>query len=184
MGWCGMAFGADRVRLENPADLSYNDFVANGNRSNLFDINAGLFLYSDKFFAGYSVYQLGRNEINLGNESTPVNLSDARLDMHHYAAAGYTFALSESLTIIPSTMLKVRPPAPLSIDMNIKLEWQERFWLGFSYRNEDAVAVLAGIALSDWLRLGYSYDYVTSQINNLSSGSHEVMLGLRLNSKN
>ncbi len=183
MGWYGLTFGASQVRLENPLDLIYNDFVSMGTQSNLFDINAGVYFYNDRFFAGYSVYQLGQNEINLGNETTPANLSDAQLQMHHYATVGYTFALGENFTLTPSTMVKVRPPAPVSADVNVKVEWQERFWMGLSYRNEDAVAIMAGLSISDWLRIGYSYDYVVSQINNLSSGSHEIMLGLKLNRK-
>jgi type IX secretion system PorP/SprF family membrane protein len=183
MGWYGLNFGADKVRLERPLDFTYNDFIFNGTRGNLFDINAGLFVYSSRAFVGYSVYQLGRNEINLGNRTSATNLSEARLETHHYVTGGYSIALSEDLDLTPSAMLKVRPPAPLSVDFNVRLEWQRQFWLGLSYRNQDAVSVLAGLRVNEWLRAGYSYDYVTSQINDLSSGSHEIVLGLLFNRK-
>lgn len=183
LGWYGFSFDRNDIVLETDFDNTYNDFVANGSNSNLFDINAGLYFYGDRIFAGYSVYQLGRNEIDLGNEQSPLNLSEARLEMHHYATAGYRFSVSEKIDLTPSFMLKIRPPAPLSIDINMMAEWDRRFRLGFSYRNQDAVSVILGANLTDFMRLAYAYDYVTSDINDLSSGSHEVVLGFNLNRK-
>jgi type IX secretion system PorP/SprF family membrane protein len=184
LGWYGLNFGANDVVLENPTDNTYGDFIANGNRSNLFDINAGLYFYSDRAFVGYSVYQIGRNQINLGNESSPVNLSDARLELHQFATAGYRFSVSDNLDLTPSVLFKFLNPAPASFDINLRAEFQRRFWLGLSYRNEDAVSIMAGLQINDMIRFGYAYDYVTSQINNISSGSHELVLGFQFNRKN
>lgn len=184
MGWYGFSFDRNSVVLENDIDNTYFDFIANGDNSNLFDLNAGLFFYGERLFAGYSVYQLGRNEINLGNEDSPLNLSEARLDMHHYINAGYRISVSEKIDLTPSFMMKIRPPAPLSVDFNVMAEWNEKFRVGLSYRNEDAVSIILGANLTDFMRLAYAYDYVTSDINDISSGSHEVVLGFLFNRKN
>lgn len=184
MGWYGLNFGAGDVILENPTDNTYGDFIANGNRSNLFDINAGVFLYSDRAFLGYSVYQIAQNEINLGNESSPVNLSQAKLNVHHFVTAGYSIPVAEKLDITPSVMVKLLGPAPVSFDLNLKAEFDRKFWLGVSYRNEDAISGLAGLRINEMLKFGYAYDFITSDINNLSSGSHELVLGIQLDRKN
>ncbi len=184
LGWYGLEFAANRVILENPSDATYDDFIANGTHSDLFDINAGVYFYGERLFAGYSIYQIGQNDIVLGNEEGPANLSSAHLAIHHYATAGYRLSISESFDLTPSAMFKIRTPAPLSVDINLMGEFNHRFRLGVSYRNQDAIAILAGANLNDWLRLAYSYDYVTSEINDLSSGSHEVVLGVQLNRKN
>jgi len=184
LGWYGLNFNQNDIILEVDADNTYNDFIANGTQANLFDINAGLFIYGDRAFLGYSVYQLGRNEINLGNEETPVNLSSAKLEMHHYVTSGYRFTVSDKLDLTPSFMLKLRPPSPVSVDINLMAEWNKKFRLGVSYRNEDAVSIIAGANITDAIRLAYAYDYVTSDINNLSSGSHEIVLGFQFNRKN
>lgn len=184
LGWYGFSFDRNNIILENDVDNTYNDFIANGSNSNIFDINAGVYFYGDRAFIGYSVYQLGRNEINLGDEQSPLNLSEARLEMHHYVNAGYRFTVSEKIDLTPSFMMKFRPPAPLSVDINLMAEWDRRFRLGFSYRNQDAVSIILGANLTDFMRLAYAYDYVTSDINDLSSGSHEVVLGFQFNRKN
>lgn len=183
-GWYGLEFGSNDIILENPDDNTYNDFVANGTNTNLFDVNAGVFLYSDRAFIGYSIYQIGQNEIELGNESTAADLSDAKLNLHQFATLGYRLTVTEGFDLTPSAMFKILGPAPLSIDINLMAEFNQRFRLGISYRNEDAVSILAGVSLNEWLRLDYAYDYVTSEINNLSSGSHEVVLGFQFNRKN
>ncbi len=184
MGWYGLNFGSDQVRLENPLDNTYNDFVANGTRSNLFDINAGAMIYGERLFAGYSAYQLGQNQIELGNQSTPSGLADTRLALHHFVMAGYRFTVSDMIDLTPSFLMKWRSPAPVSFDINLRADFDQRFFLGVSYRNQDAVSVLAGFNINDWLQFGYAYDYVTSRINNLSSGSHELVLGFRFDRKN
>lgn len=183
LGWYGLNFGSDKVILENPTDNTYSDFIANGTQSNLFDINAGVFLYSDRAFVGYSVYQIAQNEINLGNGSSDVNFSEAKLKIHQFATIGYSIPVSESIDLTPSLMFKILGAAPLSADVNVKAEFQKKFWLGLSYRNEDAVSILAGLHINDWMKVGYAYDYVTSHINDLSSGSHEIVLGFQFNKK-
>lgn len=183
MGWYGLNFGMNKVILENPTDNTYADFTAHGTQSNLFDINAGAYVYSDRFFGGYSIYQIAQNEINLGNKATADNFSEAKLRIHHFATAGYRISVSPNFDLTPSAMVKILGPAPFSIDINLKADIYQKLWFGFSYRNEDAISILAGLHISEWMRVGYAYDYVTSTINNLSSGSHEVVLGLRFNRK-
>lgn len=183
MGWYGLNFNSGSVLLENPTDNVYNDFIANGTRSNLFDINLGAYLYGERLFAGYSIYQLGQNEINLGNERTPNDLSDAKLKIHQFATVGYRFTINENLDLTPSVMLKAMNPAPVSMDFNLKATIYQRFWAGVSYRNQAAVSILAGLEIVDWLGLGYAYDYVTSDINDFSSGSHEIVLSVQFNRK-
>ncbi len=183
LGWYGLNFGNGQVVLENPTDNTYNDFIARGNRSNIFDINAGAYFYSERLFAGYSIYQIAQNEINLGNESSPVNLSQAKLKIHHFATAGYRFTVLENLDLSPSLLFKVLGAAPLSVDVNLKADLYKKFWFGFSYRNEDAISILAGLCINDWMRFGYAYDFLTSDVNDTSSGSHELVLGFQFNRK-
>ena len=58
---------------------------------------------------------------------------------------------------------------------------------GIGYRYKDAVSLMIGAELKNFF-LGYSYDYATSAISKVSSGSHEVFLNynvkLNLGEKN
>ena len=54
--------------------------------------------------------------------------------------------------------------------------------MGGSYRHKDSYAALAGFNFGKLVNLTYSYDLATSELRNYSSGSHEIVLGLQLNS--
>jgi len=54
-------------------------------------------------------------------------------------------------------------------------------WLGFSYRTKDALSVMVGYNYKDQLSFGYSYDLSITDIKKYSTGTHELMLGIRFN---
>ena len=62
------------------------------------------------------------------------------------------------------------------MDFNVNAFYQQKHWVGFSYRIEDAIAFLVGFEIADNLTLGYAYDFVTSKLASESTGGHEVML--------
>ncbi|MDA3944485.1 MAG: PorP/SprF family type IX secretion system membrane protein [Bacteroidetes bacterium] len=47
---------------------------------------------------------------------------------------------------------------------------------GLAYRNQDALILKAGIALSANIRMNYAYDFGISKIANYNSGTHEISL--------
>ena len=59
-----------------------------------------------------------------------------------------------------------------------------KYWGGFSYRHEESVILLLGYELSDKMLIGYSYDFLISGLNTVSSGSHELKLSFRFLNSN
>jgi type IX secretion system PorP/SprF family membrane protein len=96
------------------------------------------------------------------------------------ATAGYKFNLNQNLTLMPSVLMKFMSPAPVSIDGSLQLEYKEWLWTGLSYRHKDAIIAMAGLNINNKFKFGYSYDFSLSRFNNLSSGGHEIVLGLML----
>lgn len=148
---------------------------------NIPDLSMGIyFKQQDGFFAGFSVPQLYRKKLlfdpalNLENPSALVR--------HYYGLAGYTLKINEKMKLEPSTMLKISPGVSPQVDISIKGIFNNMFWVGGSYRTEDAVVAMAGIEYPKWYA-AYSYDVTTSQLRNVSSGSHEVTLGVRFGGK-
>ncbi len=149
-------------------------FAANSNTSAA-NASIGLLLYGDNFYAGYSTGSLFKNEI-LENVGT----SESTTALHHYVSAAYRFALGENVGLTPATLVKITAGAPVSYDLTAKLDLQRKFWLGFSYRAEDAFVTFLGVRVSNSFNIGYSYDYNTSRINKVSNGSHEFVLNIML----
>lgn len=159
----------------NPNDP--NDPYIPGNvKASVFpDLGAGLYFNSEKFYAGLSASHLTEGSFDL--LSTKYKLS-----RHYYATAGYRFDVSPTIGITPSLFLK-NDGATTQIDANLLAMFNNKFWLGASYRIEDAIVLMAGFNLFNGLKIGYSYDFTSSELKNYSDGSHEIMLGYCFNPK-
>ena len=146
------------------------------------DLGAGVWLYGPTYFAGISAQSLlGRTITFTGNNDPRYGLG--REIPHLFFSAGYKFFLGEDVAAIPSTMIKYVTPAPLTVDVNLKVAFQDKFWVGASYRKNDAIAGMLGFNVSSLFNVSYSYDYTTSNLNSVSNGSHEIVLGLLLNNR-
>jgi hypothetical protein len=66
------------------------------------------------------------------------------------------------------------------VDANVNLMYNEKMWGGISYRLQDAISLLLGIELVSGMRVGYSFDIVTTAIGRNSWGSHEIFLNYSL----
>lgn len=182
LGWAGMQFDNSNISLETPSgDATYNDFIANGDRDNHFDLNFGVMFYNENLFLGYGLYQVLQNQVNPGG--TELTISESRLADHHYIVAGYRIGAGDNIGITPSAMVRNQGPAPISFDANLKFDYQRKYWLGVSYRHEDAIVAMLGVTIADLIRVGYSYDYNLSELNDFSNGGHEIVLGLMLFNK-
>lgn len=146
------------------------------------DLGIGVWLYGPTYFAGISAQSLMGSKISFTREPNPV-YGQGKEVPHVFLTAGYKFFLGENIAAIPSTMVKYVSPAPVSVDVNMKIAFQDKFWIGGSYRKDDAIAAMLGFNIGSLLNISYSYDYTTSELNNVSNGSHEFVLGLLLNNR-
>jgi type IX secretion system PorP/SprF family membrane protein len=149
--------------------------VGNSSRS-LSDINIGSWVYSDNFFAGATAIQVFSQKL-YDTEAIGKSLR------HFMIIAGYKVPIGDDLTFISSFAIRAVSPAPISYDINAKIRYQNIGWVGVSYRRSDAIAVMAGAIISETFDLSYSYDAITSNIRNYSTGSHEIIIGYRLRPK-
>ena len=75
-----------------------------------------------------------------------------------------------------SVMVKSAFDAPVSFDGNLNALFVERFEIGASYRLDDSFSGLVGFQVTDNIRVGYAYDYITSDLDAVADASHEVIV--------
>jgi type IX secretion system PorP/SprF family membrane protein len=134
-----------------------------------FDMGGGLYFHSEKLYIGASATHLLESQVDLDKFKK-------EFKRHYYGMIGYSFDLSPSLALKPSFFVK-NVTDNTTMDFNLNLHINNRFWIGGSYRTEDAIVAMLGLNITDKLRLGYSYDITTSDIKTYSDGTHEIMLG-------
>lgn len=153
----------------------------NPNLSKLtYDLGFGIFYnLPNRAYVGISSTHLPAQTLKNGGDTDGKNGVDVKFQMarHYYLVAGYTQPLNPRNDI--SANLKVKSDASTTqLDVNLTYEWNKTFWIGCSYRMEDAVAPMLGVRiLNKSLKIGYSYDYTLSKIKGYTSGTHEIMLG-------
>lgn len=152
--------------------------------SRVFDMTGGLWVYSSDFYVGVSGAQLLGNQLNFSygpnqlGEGAPGN----SLKRHYFLTGGVRVPLSPDFTLVPSVLVKAVAPAPLSVDINAKLKYQDFLWAGLSWRSFDSAVAMVGVSYEQYV-LGYSYDAGLSELASYHGGSHEILLGLRLQKK-
>ena len=180
----GIAAGISRIHLD-VSKITLEDeldpaIIAGASSKSEPDLGAGIWLYGPRYFAGISAQQLLGRPLSFSNNS---EYNKGKLVPHLFFTAGYKFYLGEDIAAIPSTMVKYVAQLPASVDLNIKLAFKDRFWVGGSYRKNDSFAALAGFNVGSFLNLSYSFDFTTSDLNSVSNGTHEIVLGLLLNNR-
>ena len=177
----GVTAGFKQLRLNRKAldVLTPEDPFLTGDagHKNKADLGVGFWIYSSNFYVGFSGMQLLRGKDNSGSEPA------AALQQHYYATGGIRIKASDLVTITPSVMVKTAENGLSMMDANAKVIYSDRFWVGTSYRHNDALTGTVGFYLNHMLDVSYSYDITTSDLNQVSANSHEVVVGLKLNNK-
>lgn len=179
-GISGINIDAAKIELANPVDPAIGGFTSELMKVKP-ELSAGLWLYSDQFFAGLSAQQIIPQKINL----VANDLYKSTLVPHFFATTGYRFLASEDVNVIPSVMVRYIPSMPVFVDINVKAQYQDRFWIGGNYRLKEGFAAMAGFNVSNLLNIGYSYDVNNSNylLQYMQRGTHEIVIGFLLGNK-
>ena len=139
------------------------------------DFGAGIMVHRDDWYIGFSAPQLYQSPIKL----YPNGDDKGTLVTHFILNGAYKIKPNDDVKVEPSFLVKYAKPAPVEIDLGARAIYQEQVWLGVGYRHHDAVTALVGFMYKNYLMIGYSYDFTTTNLRKYSSGTHELMLGLR-----
>ena len=141
---------------------------------------AGIYYYSERFEAGLAARNLSEPIVDLDAISLVLKRT-------FFFNAGGHFDLGGSLSLHPSLLAR-SDLAQTQTDIAAILQYNDNIFGGASFRgynsdNIDAVAFIAGFKLSENVTLAYAYDLTLSALNQVSNGSHEVMINYNLNKR-
>jgi type IX secretion system PorP/SprF family membrane protein len=166
----GLKAGFDHLNFSAiGSNVSSDPSFGNTNKTVL-NIGAGAFLFHKNYYLGLSSPNLIPTDLTINNDVIYNN------SIHGFFIAGYIYELNDLFKIKPSTVVKIAGGAPLSFDVSANVLYNNKFELGLSYRYQDAVSGLAMLNVTRDLRLGYAYDFNTSELKSYNNGSHEFVL--------
>ena len=158
----------------NP-DPFYDRLVSNGSNHTELNIRAGILIYSPRFYAGVSYFPI----MNTSLRTSEVTIGE--LFYKGSVQAGAAFSVSSSIDVKPSILALWQMDNKFAIDYNIKMYIEQKLWFGASYRDIQSLVGILGFNLNELLGAAYSYEISTSGMQQFSSGSHELVLSVRLN---
>lgn len=153
--------------LPDKSDIAFSE----DSNATLFNVGAGVFYYTNKYYVGFSVPNFLQNtymEKNNRKFGTDV--------MHMFLTGGYVFDLNPEWKLKPSTMLKMAVESPISADVSVNAMYNNKLEFGATYRLQDSFGAMVNYRITPKLRIGYAYDYITSDLNFAAKGSHEVFI--------
>ncbi|OIN58878.1 PorP/SprF family type IX secretion system membrane protein [Arsenicibacter rosenii] len=146
------------------------------------DIGAGVYYNTVDYWIGASVVHLNKASATLENGRSIIPQNQTA-----YLTAGYRLGIGYDLDVQPSILYQyVVDPQPnmkaSSITGNLLVTYDNRYWIGASYRQGDAFSGTIGLNLltNKSLRLGYAFDFTTNSYIGKSPGSHEIMVSYNL----
>ncbi len=157
-----------KLQIYNGTDPTVQNNIDNKFTPN---IGAGLYLYSEKSYLGFSVPNFLTTDRYNDNDITTM-----RQKMHYYLMGGYVFEFNPSLKFKPAFLAKAIEGAPLQVDLTANFLIIDKFTVGAAYRWDASISGLVGFQINEGLFIGYTYDAETSKLARYNSGSHEIFL--------
>jgi len=164
-----------KITLHDDNDPSLSDAIYS---TVIPDANFGIFFYGEKYNFGIAGHQLLNSKLNFSDlEAIGIN----RVRPHVYAHGQYRYDFNDDWAVEPAILLKYLWPVPVQMDLSARGIYKDLVWLGVTWRTYDAVGFYVGYNYNEQIYIGYAYDYITSNLSNYSTGTHEIMITARFN---
>ena len=184
-GVVNYVFDFNKINYRDPGEVNA---IANISTNKLKpDFDAGLFLKSSSFYAGFSathlnsayVYQDKISYTNVSGAQTEYDLT-YRLSTHIFGIVSKGFSVNDNLVINPTIIYKGTKSIS-NIDVNLNFLIKQRLWLGVFARSSGSVGALAQVIVTDNIKIGYSFDSGIGNVQWKLGNGHEIMIGFDLN---
>ena len=166
----------DRIIAEDPTEAQI--FLSNQNAAG-FDANAGIDYRIKKFTLSLAAQHLIPSSFRYENNFASQQLTFTNI-RHFYALASHDFLLKgNKWRIQPSIMARGVQGMPFRLEGTLLGEYKEKVSLLFRYAHNISYGAGFGLRINNNLSLNYVYAYSSQDLSNISSGSHELMVGYK-----
>jgi len=176
LGLVSLSENLGQLNLQND-----QQFMVSSGKKTAPNLGFGVHYNTDKWYGGISIPRMIYNRIDVASGSTEVQNSLNVGYFHYYLTGGGVISVNNLIKVRPNAMMKVVKGAPAQLDLNANVLFNDMIWAGLGYRTGDAVNFMLGAFINKQLRVGYSYDFTLSMLQDYNTGSHEIMIGYDLN---
>jgi type IX secretion system PorP/SprF family membrane protein len=142
------------------------------------DYSVGVLYKASNYFVGASLNHINSPVYNFGI----TNIANNKAVQSLYVHGGYNYYLTDDIEISPTALFRTDFQTNV-LEGGAILTYAEKYWVGGSYRLNDAGIIIAGISLlqNNSLKIGYSLDLTTTNgASAKAPTSHEILLSYSL----
>ncbi|GEM_PF-2876577 len=96
------------------------------------------------------------------------------------AHASYRLTLNSNFDLTPMVIYRSIPSNGSIVDVRAGLMYKRALGVNLGFRTNNGLIAAVDYTWNDRIKLGYAYDAGMNQLNGISSGSHEFLLGFQL----
>lgn len=177
-GKLGIGVGVGIINMGNspvwePPTTTVDNALPVGFAATNLDLNFGVYWKgSTDYYVGLSSTHLSESVLTQDGVTDPYKYHTRR---HYYLMGGKKF-LDVLGGDIDANMLVRTDFVKVSADINVRYIWNQMAYGGLTYRNADAIGVMLGFMPMTNFTVGYNYDITMNKLNDVSRGSHEILL--------
>ncbi|MDX5421018.1 MAG: PorP/SprF family type IX secretion system membrane protein [Hymenobacteraceae bacterium] len=162
------------LTLDQENDPRYREVLGQNNRMGKVDLNLGLALTGPNFYLGYALLDITEGEVI----ATGDDYLKGFFSRKHVAQAGYRNSLTDELGFTLNGIYQHDDNLESTLEGQLKLVYQNTFWIGGGYRNDRAYTLAAGIRLHQ-LSIQYAYENPVQDARAIGRATNEI--GIRYN---
>jgi type IX secretion system PorP/SprF family membrane protein len=162
----------DELTVRDTQDPFYQGLLADNGVLNYFNLDAGMILYSDQLYIGYSIQRLARTRFN---SDIP---EDENSNMRHAVVAGYTIKLNNYWEFQPGILIRYESVLKDIYNVSLKFRYDTKLLAGMAFSPGESISILTGYQLNNYFAIHYSYDISIGKTSSVSQGSHEIIIGI------
>ena len=179
----GLAAGLFQTRINynriNAKDMDEALLLDNNQRATKINMNTGMTYQWKKFKLGFSAQQLLQNGFQYEDQHDEVAM-EYRLLRHYNLFISNAFRIKQKWELTPHTLICGPQGLPLRYELGTTLSYSKSVWFDANYRHNIGVVISAGTIIDGKYTVGYGYEFATGDLTNYSSGSFEIILGIKL----
>lgn len=156
-------------------DLFYQNLLSGSTSQTDLNLRAGVLFYAENYYVGLTYLPV---------LYTVLQASDLAMTEAFYRGslqAGVSIPLNVDVVVKPSVLALLQMNGNVTIDYNVKSYFKENIWLGLTYRDIKSGVAIVGWNFNERLSASYSYEMSLGEFKQFNDGSHELVLGFRLN---
>jgi type IX secretion system PorP/SprF family membrane protein len=165
----------NRLTLDQERDPEFEDVIGKMNRAHKADINLGVALAGDNFYAGYAMQNITKGKLLTSGDE----YFDDSFSQQHIVQAGYRVGVADDFAIVANAMYRYDKTWKGTAEGQLKGVFRNLLWMGAGYRYDLTYNMGGGILL-DRLKIAYVYEVPTDEGWNLNQLTNEVLISYNL----